>query len=130
MFHPFRLLAVAALAAAFTGCLSRPEVCRPVDGRVGFFSRGDCVFVRSSFFSGHEWITFLANEQLPNEDRFDETDIGHIVEGNRRVDYPKEMLVHLAAGALAYIDRLQAYHDRPEKQRVHFLLDDRNILSP
>lgn len=121
---PFELCAALALA----GCTSL-GVCAPVDGRVGFFSRGDCVLVRSTFFSGHEWITFLANDQLPAELRFSDTEIGHIVEGNRRVDYPKELLVHLAAGVTFYISALQAYHDRPEKQRLHFLLDARSTTA-
>lgn len=84
------------------------------------------MLTRASFFQGHEWLTFLANEDLPRTERFSNSEIREIAEGNRRVDWPKEMLVHLNVSILAYSDALIEYTDRPEVQRFHFLLDNNN----
>lgn len=105
------------------------DLCPPVDGRVGFFSKGDCVFTRGSFFAGHEWVTYFGNRAIPPEDRFSEAELGYIVEGNRRTDFPLEMLVHLNTSVVAYTNAIVEYQDRPENQRVHFLLRADN-LSP
>jgi hypothetical protein len=123
---PYLTLPCLALIVLCGGCSIPSDLCRPVDGRVGFFSRGDCVLTRESFFGGHEWITFLANESLPPERRLPEEAIGYVVEGNRRVDYPKEMLIHLNNGLLAYTSALQNYHNQVENQPEHFLLNDKN----
>ena len=98
----------------------------PVDGRVGFFSRGDCMLTRTSFFSGHEWLTHFGNKALADNERFTEAEIGHIIEGNRRVDFPKELLIHLNNSLAAYIVALGDYHAKRENQRFHFLLDDKS----
>ncbi|MGE0326315.1 MAG: hypothetical protein AB7S68_28560, partial [Polyangiaceae bacterium] len=66
------------------------------------------------------------NEGLPTETRFSSADLQTIAEGNRRVDWPKELLVNMNAGVVQYASALTEYTDRPEVQRYHFLLDDRN----
>lgn len=116
-----RLLLGPALLG-LTTCSDPLALCPPVEGRVGFFSKGDCVLTRASFFAGHEWLTFFANEDLPIRERFSEEEIDTIVEGNRRTDFPKELLVHLNTSALAYMSAVLEYQDRPENQPVHFLL--------
>lgn len=119
---PLSRVAFLAFIPLLTTCGSLLDLCPPVDGRVGFFSRGDCVFTRGSFFAGHEWITYFGNQTNDEVDRFNEDEIGSIVEGNRRTDFPKEMLVHLNTSVLAYATAVAEYQDRPENQRVHFLL--------
>jgi hypothetical protein len=116
-------------ALSLTTCTSPLDLCPPVDGRVSFFSKGDCALTRASFFAGHEWITFLANDQLPDNDRFTDEEIDAIVEGNRRTDFPKEMLVHLNTSVFAYTAAIVEYQDRPENQPVHFLLGRRNTST-
>lgn len=115
-----------AVLLLLAGCGNPLDVCVPVDGRVGFFSRGDCVLTRASFFGGHEWLTWFGNDALGGEDRFTDAQIDIIVEGNRRVDFPKELLVHLNNGVYAYIHALEGYHAKRSNQSRHFLLDDRN----
>ena len=115
-----------ALALAAATCSNPTDVCTPQESSFGFFSKGDCVLTRASFFQGHEWLTFFGNLDLPPEDRFTAAEVKSIAEGNRRVDWPKEMLVHLNVSLFAYINALTEYTDRPEIQRLHFLLTDRN----
>jgi hypothetical protein len=109
-----------------SGCGNPFDLCAPQEGRVGFFSRGDCRLTRASFFAGHEWLTLFANDALPPDRRFTEAQIEAIIEGNRRVDFPKELLVHLNHSVVQYANKLQAYHDRPENQPIHFLLGERD----
>jgi hypothetical protein len=42
--------------------------------------------------------------------------------GNRRVDYPEELLVHLDNGILAHVDALMERTEQPNEQPNHFLL--------
>lgn len=114
-----------ALLCVAGGCIE-PELCPPTTGRVGFFSQGDCALTRASFFQGHEWLSFFGNQDLPEDDRFTPGELQAIAEGNRRVDWPLELLVHLNNSALAYIGALTEHTNRPEIQRQHFLLSDRN----
>lgn len=106
-------------------CASLFDLCAMQTANVGFFSKGDCQITRSDAFRGHEWITTIGNQQLVSPDRFVDEEIFHIVEGNRRVDFPKELLVHLNAGALPYANALTDYHNEPKNQPMHFLLDAR-----
>jgi hypothetical protein len=117
---------ILTLAICNSTCGNPLDLCPPIENRVGFFSRGDCMLTRASFFSGHEWLTFLGNADLPENARFSEGEIAAIVEGNRRVDWPKELMVHLNVSALAYFDALLVHTNRAEVQPSHFLLDDRN----
>jgi len=116
------LVATVALSA----CGNPLELCPPTEGRVGFFSRGDCALTNASFFQGHEWLTFFGNRDLDERDRFPKDEVDLIVEGNRRVDWPKELLVHLNNGVAAYINALNEFTDRSENQRFHFLLTTTN----
>ncbi len=116
------LAALLLLTPFLATCGSVLDLCPPVDGRVGFFSRGDCVFTRGSFFAGHEWVTYFGNDAIDPADRFSESEIGYVVEGNRRTDFPLEMLVHLNTSVLAYTNAVVEYQDRPENQAIHFLL--------
>jgi hypothetical protein len=102
------------------------DLCPPIKWRAGFLSQGDCILTRSEVFGGHEWLTHIANKELPERDRFPDTELDHIIEGNRRVDFPKELLVHLNNSIIAYVDALTEYHDKPENQPLHFLLNARN----
>jgi hypothetical protein len=115
-----------ALALLTVRCSNPLDACAPKESSLGFFSKGDCVLTRASFFQGHEWLTWFGNRDLPDGDRFTEEEIHAIAEGNRRVDWPKEMLIHLNNSIVAYVDALTEYTDRPENQRLHFLLDDKN----
>lgn len=92
--------------------------------RIGFFSQGDCVFTRARFFRGHEWLTFFCNAELEEGDRFADAEVQWMALGNRRVDFPKELLAHLDNGILAYVDALMDRTERPEEQARHFLLAD------
>lgn len=121
------MIAAVALAPLLVTCIDPLALCPPVSGRVGFFSKGDCVFTRGSFFAGHEWVTYFGNEAIDEADRFSEEEIGVIVEGNRRTDFPLEMLVHLNTSVLAYTSAIVEYQDRPENQPVHFLLRADNL---
>ena len=49
-----------------------------------------------------------------------------MIEGNRRVDWPKELLVHLNSSVASYIAALNEFTDRPENQKFHFLLTSSN----
>lgn len=115
-----------ALALLTTRCTDPLDACAPTESNLGFFSKGDCVLTRASFFQGHEWLTWFGNRDLPAESRFTEGEIQAIAEGNRRVDWPKELLVHLNNSIVAYADALLEHTNRPENQRLHFLLDDKN----
>lgn len=119
----FLLLVFSSLALQCAGDL---DVCAPTEARLGFFSKGDCLVTRASFFQGHEWLTWLGNKDLPDDARFTDAEARTIAEGNRRVDWPQELLVHLNNGVPAYIFALTAFTNRPENQKLHFLLDDRN----
>lgn len=113
--------------AVLTATCSNPfDICSPQESNLGFFSKGDCVFTRSSFFQGHEWLTFLGNADLPEDDRFTPSEVHAIAEGNRRVDWPKELLVHLNVSLFAYVSAVTEYTDRNDVQRLHFLLTDSN----
>jgi hypothetical protein len=131
MFRPVvrRFLGAAALLGFALGnvhCSDVLDLCAPTEARLGFFSKGDCLITRAGFFQGHEWLTWLGNRDLEPKDRFTESETHVIVEGNRRVDWPEELLIHLNNGAAAYLLALTEYTDRPENQRFHFLLTDRN----
>jgi hypothetical protein len=113
---------LAMLAAASTACARPEDVCAPVTDRIGFFSQGDCIFTRARFFRGHEWITFFGNAELGDAERLDDGEVQWMALGNRRVDYPKELLAHLDNGVLAYVDALTERTERPDAQAQHFLL--------
>jgi hypothetical protein len=113
---------LALLVLLGVGCDHPEDVCAPVSDRIGFFSQGDCIFTRARFFRGHEWLTFFGNAELPEADRFDDGEVQWMALGNRRVDYPKELLVHLDNGILAYVEALTQRTERPEEQPNHFLL--------
>lgn len=117
------LLALATLSAT---CSPPLDLCTPQSANLEFFSKGDCQLTRSSFFQGHEWLTWFGNLQNTADQRFSAEEAQIIAEGNRRVDWPKEFLIHMNAGVLQYAEALSEYTDRPEVQRFHFLLDDKN----
>lgn len=121
-----RLALVAAFAGGSVQCSDVTDLCAPTEARLGFFSKGDCRITRASFFQGHEWLSYFGNRDLPERERFSEQEIKTIIEGNRRVDWPLELLVHLNNGVVAYIFAVTEYTERPEVQRFHFLLDDQN----
>jgi len=104
------------------GCERPEDICAPVNDRIGFFSQGDCIFTRARFFRGHEWLTHFGNAELGASDRFDDSEVQWMARGNRRVDYPQELLVQLDNGVLAYVDALMERTERPEEQPHHFLL--------
>lgn len=122
---PVLFLAVGALLSP-SACSNPLDLCTPKQSRLGFFSKGDCMLTRASFFQGHEWLTWFANRDLPLDDRFSDAEIQSIAEGNRRVDWPKELLVHMNASVLAYVSALEDHTNRPEHQRLHFLLSRDN----
>ncbi len=117
-----------ALLCLCAGCALSPDedLCPPIKWRAGFLSQGDCILTRSEVFGGHEWLTQIANRELDDGDQFPQTEIDDIIEGNRRVDFPKELLVHLNNSVIDYTNALLAYHDKPENQPLHFLLNKRN----
>jgi hypothetical protein len=119
---------LAALFLLQGGCAFAPseDLCPPIKWRAGFLSQGDCILTRSEVFGGHEWITHVANQELDYRDQLPATEIDHVIEGNRRVDFPKELLVHLNNSIIDYTNALLDYHDKPENQPLHFLLDHRN----
>ena len=113
--------------AVLTATCSNPlDICSPQESDLSFFSKGDCIMTRSSFFQGHEWLTVFGNADLPADDRFSPSEIHAIAEGNRRVDWPKELLVHLNVSLFAYISAVTEYTDRNDVQKLHFLLTDAN----
>lgn len=123
------LLILTMLASSMLTCSDPLDLCGPKTANLEFFSKGDCMLTRASFFQGHEWLTYFGNQRLAAEDRFSRNDLQVIAEGNRRVDWPKELLVHMNAGVLQYSSALTEFTDRPEVQRYHFLLDDRNTSA-
>ncbi|HEX9618911.1 MAG TPA: hypothetical protein VF989_02185 [Polyangiaceae bacterium] len=124
--HAAKLGASAVLSSLLlSGCVDT-ELCVPVETRFAFFSQGDCVLTRAGFFQGHEWLTYFANADLDATDRFTDEETRQIAEGNRRIDWPKELLVHMNASVLSYANALTDYTNRPENQRLHFLLTDKN----
>ena len=122
----FRVFAALILLSA--GCAFAPseDLCPPIEWRAGFLAQGDCILTRSEVFGGHEWLTYIANQELDYRDQFPQSEIDPVIEGNRRVDFPKELLVHLNNSIIDYTNALLAYHDKPENQPFHFLLDHRN----
>ncbi len=114
------------LAMVTIACEDPLDICAPIDDRIGFFSQGDCVFTRAPFFRGHEWITYFGNEQLSDADSFTPSQVEWMALGNRRVDYPKELLVHLDNGVLAYVRSITAHTEQIEVQPHHFLLGERD----
>lgn len=127
-----KLLRVAALLGAGASsltCADPLDLCTPKKARFDFFSKGDCMLTRASFFQGHEWLTWFGNRDLPADDRFTDAEISTIVEGNRRVDWPKELLFHMNNGILAYISALTEHTEEPKNQRLHFLLTDKNSTA-
>lgn len=123
-----RLLASGLIATlpALTTCSAPLDLCSPQTANYAFFSKGDCVFTRSSTFQGHEWLTVLGNRRLDATHRFTEEESAKIAEGNRRVDWPKEVLVNMNAGVVSYMSALTRYTNEPARQVDHFLLTDRN----
>jgi hypothetical protein len=121
-----RSVGLLALPALLATCTSFEDLCSPQTASFNFFSRGDCVFTRTSFFQGHEWLTVLANREIEASIRYSDNAIGQIAEGNRRVDWPKELLVHMNDGVFSYISALTAYTDEPARQSWHFLLRENN----
>jgi hypothetical protein len=115
-------LASACSLGLALGCAQPEDICAPVNDRIGFFSQGDCIFTRARFFRGHEWLTYFGNRQLDAAERFDDEAVQWMARGNRRVDYPAELLVHLDNGILAYVDALMDRTEQPEEQPHHFLL--------
>jgi hypothetical protein len=115
---------LSCLCIALAGCT---ELCVPTETRLAFFSQGDCVLTKASFFQGHEWITYFGNEDLDRSERFTASELLEIADGNRRVDWPKELLVQLNASPLAYVNAITEYTERPENQKLHFLLTDVNV---
>lgn len=107
-------------------CSDALDLCAPTESRLGFFSKGDCLVTRAGFFQGHEWLTWLGNRDLDEKERFTDDEVHLIIEGNRRVDWPQELLIHLNNGVVAYLLALTEYTDAPENQRYHFLLTDKN----
>jgi len=120
------LLLLVALAGFSVQCSDPLDLCAPTEANFGFFSKGDCRVTRASFFQGHEWLTWLGNRDLPERERFNDAEVRQIAEGNRRVDWPLELLVHLNNSVVAYLLALTEYIERPQVQRFHFLLDDTN----
>ncbi len=49
-----------------------------------------------------------------------------ISNGNRRVDWPLELMVHLDNGVLSYVNAMEEYTNQPEIQHYHFLLTSKN----
>lgn len=121
-----RSLVLCVVASGTLQCRSLLELCTPAESQLGFFSKGDCAVTRAAFFQGHEWLTWFGNRDLPESQRFSEAEVHTIAEGNRRVDWPKELMVHLNNGVLAYAIALSKFTNRPENQREHFLLSDKN----
>lgn len=115
----------AALGWLAIGCSDRP-LCVPNESSFGFFSKGDCILADAPYFQGHEWLTYFGNRDLDSSRRFTDSEIHQIAEGNRRVDWPKELLVYMNTSAFEYVKALTRHTNRPEHQRFHFLLDDRN----
>lgn len=122
----WRSAIIAALPLGLCTCGPLEELCVPQSADLSFFSRGDCIFTRASFFQGHEWITVLANAELDERHRFSPARIAAVAEGNRRVDWPKELLVHMNNSVVSYIAALNAHTEVPSRQADHFLLTDRN----
>lgn len=114
------------LAGLTVTCSEPLDLCTPQSANLGFFSKGDCQLTRSSFFQGHEWLTWFGNLENTGDQRFSADEVQTIAEGNRRVDWPKEFLIHMNAGLLQYAEALSDFTERPEEQRTHFLLDDKN----
>ena len=125
-FAALRAAAAFAWPLALTGCSNPFDLCTPQSAELAFFSKGDCVLTRARFFQGHEWLTHFGNADLDESERFSAEEAAAITEGNRRVDWPKEMLIHMNAGLFAYVSAVTRHTERPENQRLHFLLDDRN----
>lgn len=123
-------MALAALSVScLLTCADPLDLCTPKKARLDFFSKGDCALTRASFFQGHEWLTYFGNEDLPADDRFARSELQAIAEGNRRVDWPKELLFHMNSGLFAYIEAVEDHAERPEHQKLHFLLTDRNTSA-
>lgn len=120
------LTLLAAFSCASVQCSDPLDLCAPSEANFGFFSKGDCRITRASFFQGHEWLSWFGNRDLPERERFTDEELEVIAEGNRRVDWPLELLVNLNNGVIAYVLELTAYTERPEVQRFHFLLSDSN----
>lgn len=119
-------LGLFATLPALTTCSAPLDLCSPQTANYAFFSKGDCVFTRSSTFQGHEWLTVLGNRRLDAAHRFTEEESAKIAEGNRRVDWPKEVLVNMNSGVVSYMSALTRYTNEPGRQVDHFLLTDRN----
>jgi hypothetical protein len=125
----YGLCVAACLIGLSLGCKHPEDICAPVNDRIGFFSQGDCIFTRARFFRGHEWLTHFGNAELDEAERFDDEEVQWMARGNRRVDYPQELLVHLDNGILAYVDALLDRTEQPEEQPHHFLLGGNDTES-
>jgi hypothetical protein len=119
-------IALVPLGLLLAPCANPLDLCPPEEARAAFFARGDCIVTDGPVFGAHRWITELANEDLPESDRFTEPELDLVIDGNRRQDWPKELLVHLNTGFVAYFDALVQHTNAPENQADHFLLADRD----
>lgn len=119
-------LALVAASVLLAPCADPFDLCSPSEGRLGFYSRGDCAITRAAVFGGHRWITELANEALAEDLRLDDGALERVVDGNRRMDWPKELLVHMNTGLAAYVEAVLAYTTDPALQHEHALLAERD----
>lgn len=130
---PRLLLAACAVACITCEAVAFLDLCDPKGGggRVGFYSAGDCLGTNLTVFRGHEWITFLGNRDpdAPGGQHFTADQIAVVIEGNRHRDYPKELLVYLDTGPVAYLDALFAYHGAADGQPEHFILRPDNTYE-
>lgn len=97
-----------------------------------WYSHGDCIPAKGPIFYGHETLTYLAFSEVADgayASSYASTDKNQIIDGNRRTDFAKEVLVHLSVGLAQYYLELAAFTDRPEKQKDHFLRDNDDTFT-
>ncbi|RLB55159.1 MAG: hypothetical protein DRJ42_06985 [Deltaproteobacteria bacterium] len=126
LMHVLQRLALASTFVVTAPCTNVYDLCPPLEVRRPFFSRGDCTVSRAEIFAGHEWITLFANDALPEASRFPEGEADIILDGNRRVDWPRELLIQLNVGLHAYVAEILDYTNDPDLQADHFLLSSRD----
>jgi len=127
--HVSLRLALASTFVVLAPCSNVYDLCPPLESRRPFFSRGDCTVTRADIFAGHEYITLFANEELDEPIRFPDGEADMILDGNRRVDWPRELLVQLNVGIHAYVAAILEYTHEPELQADHFLLANRDTYA-